>query len=86
MIDPLSLGIGIVVGAVVGIGGSIWFMKRKLQQLQNNMFGPMGGMQDPAAQQDQSDMEAVMGEMMDMMEDPDDDELDLDDDEVDWKQ
>jgi len=29
-----------------------------------------------------------MGDMMDMMEDPDDDELDLDldDDEVDWKQ
>jgi hypothetical protein len=49
MIDPLSLGIGIVIGAVVGIGGSIWFVKRKLQQMQNNMFGPMGGMmQDPS--------------------------------------
>jgi len=87
MIDPLSLGIGIVIGAVVGIGGSIWFVKRKIQQMQNNMFGPMGGMmQDQSAQQDQPDMEAVMGDMMDMMEDPDDDELDLDDDEVDWKQ
>jgi hypothetical protein len=31
-------------------------------------------------------MEAVMGDMMDMMENPDDDELDIDDDEVDWKQ
>ena len=87
MIDPLSLGIGIVIGAVVGIGGSIWFVKRKLQQMQNNMFGPMDGMmQDQSAQQDQPDMEAVMGDMMDMMEDPDDDELDLDDDAVDWKQ
>jgi len=94
MIDPLSLGIGIVIGAVVGIGGSIWFVKRKLQQMQNNMFGPMGGMmQDQSTQQDQPDMEAVMGDMMDMMENPDDDELDLDDnglnlddDEVDWKQ
>ena len=93
MIDPLSLGIGVVIGAIVGIGGSIWFVKRKLQQMQNNMFGPMGGMmQDPSAQQDQPDMEAVMGDMMDMMEDPDDDELNLDDneididDEVDWKQ
>ncbi|MFD1641825.1 hypothetical protein [Halohasta litorea] len=86
MIDPLSLGIGIVIGAVVGIGGSIWFVKRKLQQMQNNMLGPMGGMmQDPATQQDQPDMEAVMGDMMDMMENPDGDELDLDDDEVDWK-
>jgi hypothetical protein len=84
MIDPLSLGIGIVIGAVVGIGGSIWFMKRKLQQMQNNMFGPMGGMmQDQSAQQDQPDMEAVMGDMMDMMEDPDDDELGLDEDELD---
>ena len=94
MIDPLSLGIGIVIGAVVGIGGSIWFVKRKLQQMQNNMFGPIGGMmQDQSTQQDQPDMEAVMGDMMDMMENPDDDELDLDDnglnlddDEVDWKQ
>ena len=89
MIDPLSLGIGVVIGAIVGIGGSIWFVKRKLQQMQNNMFGPMGGMmQDQATQQEQPDMEAVMGDMMDMMEDPDDDELDLDldDDEVDWKQ
>ena len=87
MIDPLSLGIGVVIGAIVGIGGSIWFVKRKLQQMQNNMFGPMGGMmQDPSAQQDQPDMEAVMGDMMDMMEDPDDDELGLDGDEADWKQ
>ena len=94
MIDPLSLGVGLVIGAVVGIGGSIWFMKRKLRQLQTDMFGPMGGMmQDPSAQQDQPDMEAVMGDMMDMMEDSGDDELDLgddeldlDDDETDWKQ
>ena len=86
MIDPLSLGIGIVIGAVVGIGGSIWFVKRKLQQMQNNMFGPMGGMmQDSATQQDQPNMEAVM-DMMDVMKNPDGDELDLDDDEVDWKQ
>jgi len=93
MIDPLSLGIGVVIGAVVGIGGSIWFVKRKLQQMQNNMFGPMGGMmQDQATQQEQPDMEAVMGDMMDMMENPDDDELGLDenelelnDDDADWK-
>lgn len=52
--------------------------------MQNTMFGPMGGiMQDPASQQDQPDMEAVM---RDMMEDPDDDELDLDDDDAGWKQ
>ena len=92
MIDLLSLGIGIVIGAVVGIGGSIWFVKRKLQQMQNNMFGPMGGMmQDSATQQDQPDMEAVM-DMMDVMERPNDDELGLDEDELevndddaDWK-
>ena len=87
MIDILSLGIGIIIGAIVGVGGSIWFVKRKLQKMQNNMFGPMDGMmEDPATQQDQPDMEAVMGDMMDIMEDPDNDELDLDDDEVDWKQ
>lgn len=69
MIDPLSLGIGIVIGAVVGIGGSVWFVKRKLQQMQNSMFGPMDGMmQDSSTQQDQPDMEAVMGYPMDMME------------------
>ena len=93
MIDPLSLGIGVVIGAIVGIGSSIWFVKRKLQQMQNNMFRPMGGMmQDQATQQEQPDMEAVMGDMMDMMENPDDDELGLDenelelnDDDADWK-
>ena len=87
MIDPLSLGIGMVIGAVVGIGGSIWVVKRKLQEMQDNMFGPIGGMmQDPSPQQDQPDMEAVMGDMMNMMEDPDDGELDLDDDDAEWKQ
>jgi len=65
MIDPLSLLIGAVGGAVVGVGGGIWFVKRKLQQMQDDMFGQMGGMmQDPAAQQQQPDMEAVMGGMM----------------------
>lgn len=94
MIDPASLGIGIVIGAIVGIGSGIWFVKRKLQKMQDNMFGGMGGMmQDPATQQEQPDMEAVMGEMMEAMENPeenglerDDDGLDLNDDEVDWKQ
>jgi len=72
MIDPLSLAVGIVIGAVVGIGGSIWFVKRKLQQMQNNMFSPMGDMmQNPSNQQDQPDMEAVMGDMMNMMENQD---------------
>ena len=90
MIDPLSLGIGIVIGAVVGIGGGIWFVKRKLQTMQNDMFGQMGGMmQGPATQQDQPDMEAVMGDMMDMMEQSDEDDqernLELDEDDVDWK-
>jgi|GEM_PF-261405 hypothetical protein len=101
MIDPVSLGIGIVIGAVVGIGGGIWFVKRKLRTMQENMFGGMGGMmQDPSTQQEQPDMEAVMGDMMDMMETPEEDsperdddglelgdgDLELDDDEVDWKQ
>jgi len=48
MIDPVSLVVGIAVGAIVGIGGSIWFVKRKLRKMQDNMFGGMGGMmQDP---------------------------------------
>jgi hypothetical protein len=94
MIEPVSLGIGIVIGAIVGIGGSIWFVKRKIQTMQENMFGGMGGMmQDPSTQQEQPDMEAVMGDMMDMMENSeedglevDDDTVELDDDAVDWKQ
>lgn len=101
MIDPVSLGIGIVIGAVVGIGGGIWFVKRKLQTMQENMFGGMGGMmQGPSTQEEQPDMEAVMGEMMDTMANQeengleredgdlelDDDDFELDDDEVDWKQ
>ncbi|ATW87516.1 hypothetical protein halTADL_0717 [Halohasta litchfieldiae] len=93
MIDPLSLTVGVVIGAIVGIGGSIWFVKRKLQKMQDNMFGGMGGMmQDPPTQQDQPDMEAVMGDMMDMMENQeadegglDADDLEVDDEDVDWK-
>lgn len=82
MIDPVSLGIGVVIGAVVGVGGGIWFIKRKLQKMQDDMFGQMGGMmQDPTTQQDQPDMEAVMGDMMDMMETPAEDELELNDDD-----
>jgi len=54
--------------------------------MQNNMFGPMGGMmQDQSAQQDQPDMEAVMGDMMEMMENTGDDELDLDGDDPNWE-
>lgn len=86
MVDVLSLVLGIVIGAVVGVGGSIWFVKRKLQKMQNNMFGPMDGMmQNPPSQQDQPDMETVMGDMMDMMENPDEDELEPDDDEAEWE-
>jgi len=81
MIDFVSLVIGLMIGSVVGIGGCLWFVKRRLQTVQNNMFGPMGEMmQDPSAQQDQPDMEAVMEEMMENL---DGDELELDGDEVD---
>lgn len=100
MIDLLSLAIGIVIGAGVGIGGCLWFVTRRLQRMQNNMVGQMGGMmQEPATQQDQPDMEAVMSDMVDMMENEDtefgldndelglsDDEPGLDDNEVDQKE
>lgn len=76
MIDLLSLGLGVVIGAAVGIGISIWYVRRKLQQMQEGLFGQMGGMtQEPGAHQEPADMEAMMGEMMDMMGEPADDEF-----------